>query len=112
MANEEWTTLALIKSPLYLNITATTYDTDLTQLIRDVTARMIDYLDNDDIDVTDQGAVLSRACAVQVSYEWRRRNDPGLSSVTYPDGSVNKFTMDEWLPEVKAMLDRNAEMAA
>lgn len=42
----------------------------------------------------------------QMGYEFRRRKDPGLSSVTYPDGSLNKLDINEWLPDVKAALKR------
>lgn len=42
----------------------------------------------------------------QIAFEFRRRNDPGLSSVTYPDGTINKFTMDRWLPDVQDELNR------
>lgn len=49
---------------------------------------------------------LRRKLLKQVSYEFRRRNDPGLSAVSYPDGSVQKFAMGEWLPDVEAELLR------
>lgn len=49
---------------------------------------------------------LLRKLLKQVSYEFRRRNDPGLSAVSYPDGSVQKFALNEWLPDVEAELLR------
>ena len=49
---------------------------------------------------------LRRKLLKQVSYEFRRRNDPGLSAVSYPDGSVQKFALNEWLPDVEAELLR------
>ena len=42
----------------------------------------------------------------QVSYEFRRRSDPGLSAVSYPDGTVQKYAIGEWLPDVEAELIR------
>lgn len=112
MANM-WATLAIIHSKQYLDIATaeTTFDADLTRLIEDVTARMIDYLDNDDIVDAVGNTILKHACATQVAYEWRRRKDTGLSSTTYPDGSTNKFTIDEWLPLVKEILNREKEWA-
>jgi hypothetical protein len=49
---------------------------------------------------------LRRKLLKQVSYEFRRRSDPGLSAVSYPDGSVQKFAITEWLPDVEAELLR------
>jgi len=111
MANEEWTTLVIVKSEEYLGITTATNDDDLIRLIREVTARMYDFLDNSDIDIDDPGAVLECACAKQVAYEWRRRKDQGLTVKTYPDGSASKFEIDEWLPDVLNMLARKKEFA-
>lgn len=111
MANM-WTTVAIVKSIEYLDIASeTSFDTDLTRLIEEVTARMIDYLDNDDISDSAGNDILKHACAVQVAYEWRRRKDVGLSSKTYPDGSVSKYEIQEWLPLVKQVLDREKEWA-
>lgn len=47
-----------------------------------------------------------RAMIKQASFEFRRRKDPGLQSITYPDGSINKYTIDEWLKDVKSELQR------
>lgn len=57
-------------------------------------------------DEADYPKGLRRKLLKQVSYEFRRRNDPGLSAVSSPDGSVQKFAMDEWLPDVEAELLR------
>jgi hypothetical protein len=51
-------------------------------------------------------ADLEGAVCQQVVYEWRRRNDPGLSTVSLPDGTINKFQVGEWLESVKATLNR------
>ena len=47
----------------------------------------------------------------QITYEFRRRRDPGLSSVSFPDGSVNKFAIGEWLPDVEKTLERLRRIA-
>jgi hypothetical protein len=100
-----WTSLDIVKSEQYIDIKDDDRDDILTQLIEDVTARMISYLDNDPAAiVTDE---LAQACAKQVTYEFRRRKDLGLSSVTYPDGNINKYQVDEWLSDVLKILDRN-----
>lgn len=46
----------------------------------------------------------------QMGYEFRRRKDPGLSSVSYPNGGVSKYSIDEWLNDVKAVLDKYKRM--
>jgi hypothetical protein len=51
-------------------------------------------------------ADLEGAVCQQVVYEWRRRNDPGLSAVSLPDGTINKMQVGEWLESVKAVLNR------
>jgi uncharacterized phiE125 gp8 family phage protein len=44
---------------------------------------------------------LKRACVLQTAYEFRRRKDIGLSSISMPDGSTSKFTDNEWLQILK-----------
>ncbi len=42
----------------------------------------------------------------QVAYEWRRRNDTGIRSVSLPDGTINKMDVGEWLEPVEKTLRR------
>lgn len=49
---------------------------------------------------------LKRALIRQVSYAFRRRKDIGLESQTFPDGSINKMNIGEWLPDTQEVLDR------
>jgi hypothetical protein len=51
-------------------------------------------------------ADLEGAVCQQVVYEWRRHNDPSLSAVSLPDGTINKMQVGEWLESVKAVLNR------
>jgi hypothetical protein len=49
---------------------------------------------------------LQQAVCTQVAYEYRRRNDPGLQAVAFPDGSVQKLDVGEFLSSVKNSLLR------
>jgi len=105
--------LTALKSETYLAITVATWDTELQELLDEVTNRAVAWLDNDTwADITDleTDASLVRCVLKQAAYEWRRRKDPGLNSVTFPDGSINKYDVEEWLSEVKSVLDRYKEI--
>jgi hypothetical protein len=49
---------------------------------------------------------LEGAICQQVVYEYRRRNDPGINSVSLPDGAINKMQVGEWLESVESTLRR------
>jgi len=51
-------------------------------------------------------ADLEGAVCQQVVYEWRRRNDVGIRSVSLPDGTINKMDVGEWLESVEKTLKR------
>ena len=108
MSNPCWGTIVELKNQQYLNITGTSYDTELQTLLEAITDRAVLYIDDEDLDETAYSPSLSliRAILLQATYEWRRKNDIGLSSQTFPDGSVNKYDVSEWLSEVKKILDR------
>ena len=101
-------TLDKLKNSLNLGKTDNTEDTELTSLITYIVNEAVEYLDRSTITgQSNMPAALERKLLKQMCYEWRRRKDPGLSSQVFPDGSVNKWEMNEWLPEVKVALDRN-----
>jgi hypothetical protein len=52
-------------------------------------------------------ADLEGAICRQVAYEWRRRNDVGIRSVSLPDGTINKMDVGEWLESVEKTLRRH-----
>lgn len=102
-------TIAFVKEQFLTDMTRVDHDTLLENLITDVVARAVAYLASDDITgQSNMPTELLRPLAKQVSFEYRRRTDPGLQSVTFPDGSVSRFNDEEWLTDVKATLDRNA----
>jgi hypothetical protein len=49
---------------------------------------------------------LEMAARTQVAYDFNRRKDVGLESVSFPDGSIQKVNSGEFLPSVKAALNR------
>ena len=84
-------------------------DATLTLLLADVLARAIDYIDSDSYATSATfSSVLESAVMKQCAYEFARRRDLGLSSVTAPDGTASRFANDDWLPDVKQTLDRYA----
>lgn len=50
---------------------------------------------------------LYRKLIKQMAHEFRRRKDSGLSSMTHPDGSVQKYTIDKWLSDVQRELNNH-----
>jgi hypothetical protein len=69
--------------------------------LRIITATYDGGYAEDDLPVSLRGALIK-----QIAYNFRRRKDPGLSSVTFPDGTIQKHSIDEWLKDVKKELDR------
>jgi len=53
----------------------------------------------------DIPADLEMAVRTQVAYEFRRRKDLGLQSVSFPDGSIQKVESGEFLKAVQQVLD-------
>jgi len=51
-------------------------------------------------------ADLEMAVRSQVAYDFNRRKDIGLESVSFPDGSIQKVNSGEFLPSVLAVLKR------
>lgn len=51
-------------------------------------------------------ADLEMAIRNQVAYDFKRRKDIGLESISFPDGSIQKVNSGEFLPSVKSVLDR------
>ena len=49
---------------------------------------------------------LEMAARTQVAYDFNRRKDVGLESVSFPDGSIQKVSSGEFLSSVKQVLDR------
>jgi hypothetical protein len=47
---------------------------------------------------------LEGAICQQVAYDFKRRKDLGLLSLTFPDGSIQKKSSDKFLPDVKETL--------
>jgi hypothetical protein len=68
------------------------------------------YAYNAGIGLTDvlvglPGALVA-AVKRQLLYEFQTRKGVGQSSVVMPDGSINMYENEEWLPEVRSVLKR------
>jgi len=99
-----WDMLTMLKSESFLDKSVTSDDDDLTIMLVMMIDRVRAYCDDEDLDYTKIS--LQNAIVKQCTYEWRRKKDLGLSSVTFPDGSINKFSEGEYLPEVLSVIDR------
>ena len=100
--------LEVIKGKAFLSITDNKQDTEIQGYIDSVIISAIDYLDDEDITKASEiPSALEFPLMKQINYEYRRKADPGLSSVSYPDGSVSKFSVSTWLSSVKRILDRH-----
>lgn len=99
--------LALIKSVAYLDIESTTteYDVALNHYIDAIISQASDYV-GEDIDIEDTYDDVIRAIAKQIDYEWRNKRTLGMESVSAPDGSQSKYTIDEWLKSVEDVFNR------
>jgi len=56
---------------------------------------------------TPPPADLEMAVRTQAAYDFKRRKDIGLESVSFPDGSIQKMSSGEFLSSVKQVLDRH-----
>lgn len=103
-----YTTLSKVKSAQYTNLPSdSSFDVELETLIEDISQRAEAHLDHavPYADITEVPKSINDAIAKQVAYEFRRRKDTGLSSVSFPDGSVNKFDTGEWIKGVEQTLN-------
>ncbi len=101
-------TLVRLKANIYCDVPNTTaHDAAIEELIDTVIPQAIDYIDNDDIEtVADLTVDLERAICKQIAYEFKWRATPGLTSQTFPDGSINKLEVGEWLEAVDTVFER------
>lgn len=100
--------ITTLKSEAYLGIADSSFDEPLQIFLDGIISCAIDYIDNElIISIDELPEKLHHRILQQTAYEFNRRKDLGLLSVTYPNGTVNKFTIEEWLPNVKEALDRN-----
>lgn len=58
-----------------------------------------------EVDVLDVPEDIKHACLLQTAFQYRRRNDVGVSSLSLPDGNVSVLSPTALLPEVRAILD-------
>jgi hypothetical protein len=115
MSATDWTLIsgdatdhATLKSASYCNLRGAEFDPGLTIRAQSVTTRMIRWLNSPEwIDNDDPPADLVEACLMQVTYEHKQRETPGLTSVSYKDGSINKNELKNgWLPKVYEVLEQ------
>jgi hypothetical protein len=105
-------TIAQIKATYLSKLASTTeLDTALTNIMNAVIRKCIAYLDNEDYpEAEDLPENVEDELRKQIAYEFNRRKDLGLSSVTAPDGTISKFDVGTWLGQVKNVLDNYRDL--
>jgi hypothetical protein len=95
---------------MYLQKLVGTVDDDalLTKLKTAVVECAIDYINRDDMPVeADLPDAVCWKLAKQVANEYQNRRSVGIVSVTSPDGSKTMLDADQWLPDVRKVLQRH-----
>lgn len=108
MSIPNWANITVLKSKMYLDLTTVDADRDAALILlgQMITDNMIATLSNSAVDTAAPPLLLQRACLKQCCYEYKQRATPGLSSVQYTDGSISKYELDEFLPDVKKMMSK------
>jgi len=105
-------TTALVKQMLLPELAGVSDDDAvISEIIDNVTAQVVSYFD--DSMITGRATIPSDCewpMMKQIAYEYRRRKDPGLSSVSFPDGTVNKFSDGEFIEGFTEVLDRTRKI--
>lgn len=101
-------TLSNLKSVSFLNIPTKDTDVALQSIMDGILDQVLNFMENSDItvDTINQFPDVCRALLKQCAFEWKRRDSLGLASVSFPDGSINRYDIDEFLPETEKIFDR------
>jgi hypothetical protein len=118
MANPAFATVDDVKNYVEEIKGTQTEDAFILEIIEEVTDAFIGRID--DVDnfttttlITAITPDLRKACAKQAAYNYKRRKDLGLTTVTYRQGSITKESQshDEFLPSVLKVVDRYRKYA-
>lgn len=101
-------TIGNLKSVSFLNIPTKDTDVALQAIMDDILDQVLNFMENPDITTTtiNQFPDVCRALLKQCAFEWKRRDSLGLASISFPDGSINRYDIDEFIPEAEKIFDR------